>query len=141
MCLKTYCWVGLGGYAALSVADFFLTFSLLRVNEEAFESNPIAAAWLEGHDWLGLAMFKAITVAVFSVAVYLIASRRPAVAASVVTLGCAVLLAVTTYSHGLLVESRAEAAERATDAAGSNKNQLPKPDDVGDAIASLFAIR
>lgn len=35
-------------------------------------------------------------------AVYLLARRRPAVALGVVAIGCAVLLSVTTYTHGLI---------------------------------------
>src|SRR5262245_6912450 len=100
MRLKTHCWIGLGRYAALSVADLLLTRTLLTANTDAFESNPVAALWLEQYGWIGLAVFKAASVVVFAGAVLLLLSRRPAVAAGVVSLGCGVLMWVTTYSHG-----------------------------------------
>jgi hypothetical protein len=104
MSLKRCCWAGLGLYAGLSVADWLLTFALLNTNPQAFESNPLAAACLERHGWGGLAVFKAVGVLVFAAAVVLLVRRRPPVAAGVVALGCAVLLAVTGYSHQLLAQ-------------------------------------
>ncbi|MBA4065949.1 MAG: hypothetical protein C0501_19970 [Isosphaera sp.] len=108
MSSKWCCWAGLGLYAGLSVADWALTFALLKTNPLAFESNPLAAACLEEHGWGGLAVFKAAGVAVFAGAVVLLARRRPPVAAGVVAVGCAVLLAVTGYSHRLLAQSDPE---------------------------------
>lgn len=111
MGLKLYCWAGLGLYCLLSAGDWLLTFALLQLNGSAYESNPVAAACLEQHGWRGLALYKAAGVSVFLGAVYLLIRRRPAVGAVVVTLGCAVLLSVTTYSHKLIVESRHAIAE------------------------------
>lgn len=110
MRLKTYCWIGLGLYAALSVSDLLLTRSLLRADDEAFEANPVAAVWLEEHGWAGLAAFKAASVLVFLGAVVLLLRRHPALAAGVVTAACAVLLTVNAYSHSLLRQSEREAA-------------------------------
>jgi hypothetical protein len=111
MRVKHYFWVGLGLYALLSVADFKLTHTLLTADEGAYESNPVAGVWLERYGWAGLAAFKAASVVVFAGALVVVARRRPRVAAGVVTLGCAVLVSVTAYSHGLIRASRAEAAE------------------------------
>jgi hypothetical protein len=119
MSLKAYCVVGLGVYALLSAADLVLTFALLRLTGEAYEANPAAAACLEQHGWSGLAAFKAGGVLLFAGAVYLLVRRRPRVAASVVTLGCGVLLAVTCYSHDLIRQAQAEEADR--DAAWGKK--------------------
>jgi hypothetical protein len=87
------------------VADLQLTAALLTANSGAYESNPFAAACLEQYGWHGLAMYKAAGVVAFAGAVFLLVQRRPKVAAGVVTFGCAVLVAVTTYSHGLIVDS------------------------------------
>jgi hypothetical protein len=99
---KTATWLGLGLYVLLSAADWLLTFALLRLDPGAFESNPLAAACLERYGWGGLALYKAGGVLMFGGVVYLLARRRPAVAAGVVALGCAVLLSVTIYTHGLV---------------------------------------
>lgn len=111
MRLKTFCAIGLGVYALLSAADLLLTISLLKTSGEAYEANPAAAACLEQHGWGGLAAFKAGGVLMFFGAVYLLARRKPGVAAGVVTFGCGVLLAVTLYSHALIRQAHAEDAE------------------------------
>jgi hypothetical protein len=102
MRLSTYCWVGVGLYALLSVADLSLTFVLLEANPGAYEANPVAGVWLEQHGWTGLAVFKAGMVGVFVGSVCLLARRRPPVGAGVVTLGCAILMSVNFYSGGLI---------------------------------------
>ncbi len=108
---RAYCWAGLALYALLSVADLKLTAALLRANGGAYESNPVAAACLEQHGWRGLAAYKAAGVVAFAGALLLLVRRRPKAGASVVTFGCLVLLSVTTYSHGLLVDSHRQNAE------------------------------
>jgi Domain of unknown function (DUF5658) len=121
MSLKIYCWAGLSLYVLLSVADLMLTRALLQTNGEAYESNPAAAACLELHGWSGLALYKTGGVLIFVGSIYLLARRRPAVGAVVVTIGCGVLLFVTTYTHSLILDSKQEIANR--DAA------WPKPGD------------
>jgi hypothetical protein len=111
MRLKTFCAIGLGVYALLSAADLLLTISLLKTSGEAYEANPAAAAFLERHGWGGLAAFKAGGVLMFFGAVFLLARRKPGVAAGVVTFGCGVLLAVTLYSHNLIRQANAEETE------------------------------
>jgi Domain of unknown function (DUF5658) len=109
--LRTYCWLGLVLYGALSAADLALTAALLRANGRAYESNPAAAACLERYGLRGLAVFKAAGLVAFAGAVFLLVRRRPPAAAGVVTFGCLVLLWVTTYSHGLLIQTHRENAE------------------------------
>ena len=117
MYLKLSVWIGLGLYALLSVTDWVMTFALLRLHPGAVEANPLAAACLEQYGWNGLALYKTGGVLMFIGPVYLLTRRRPAVAAGVVALGCAVLLTVTVYTHGLICEAHGEAAELAEDAA------------------------
>jgi hypothetical protein len=112
MFLKAYCWVGIGLYIVLSIADLTLTSALLRMNGAAYESNPAAAACLEHFGWPGLALYKLGGVSILVGAVYLLSRRRASVGAAVVTFACAVLLVVTTYTHSLILESQSEIAER-----------------------------
>lgn len=133
---KLICLLGLGVYCILSVVDYVFTFALIHLSGgTAYESNPVAAACLERHGWNGLAAFKVGGVCVFVVAVGLLASRRPQIAAGVAALGCAVLLTVTTYSHRLIVETRAEIATR--DAGWGP----PPRDPLREPYMGLFAAR
>jgi hypothetical protein len=120
MRVKCFFWAGLGLYTLLSVADWMLTFALLRIHPGAVESNPLAAACLDLHGWRGLALYKLGGVLVFAGAAVLILRRRPAIAAGVVSLGCGALLWVTVYSHGLLCQAHREVEERAQDVAWRN---------------------
>jgi hypothetical protein len=117
MFLKIAVWLGMGIYALLSATDWMMTHALLQAHPGAIEANPLAAACLHRYGWDGLAVFKCAGVAVVLGAVFLIARSRPAVAGGVVALGCAVLLSVTVYTHGLLRDSNREAREAYDDAA------------------------
>jgi hypothetical protein len=121
MCLKMIVWLGLGLYALLSATDWLMTYALLRAQPNAIEANPLAAACLDLYGWNGLALYKFGGVVVVVGAVFLLAQRRPKVAAAVTAMGCAVLLSVTVYTHSLICESAQEARERAEDVA------WPKP--------------
>lgn len=133
---KRLCLFGLGFYAVLSVVDFVFTFALIRLSGgTAYESNPVAAAWLDRYGWSGLAVFKALVVLIFAGSVAVILCRRPQVAAGVVTLGCAVLLWVTAYSHDMIQDVRRELAERHP-AFGP-----PPPDPLHEPFLGLFAAR
>ena len=103
-----YSWVGLTLFAILSALDLLLTSALLRANVGAYESNPVAAACLEQHGWGGLALYKIGAVVAFAGAVFLLIRRRPKVGAVMVTLGCLILLSVTSYSHRLLLDTHRE---------------------------------
>jgi hypothetical protein len=113
MYLKLAVGLGLGVYALLSATDWMMTYALLRIHPGAVEANPMAAACLEQYGWNGLALYKAGGVLVFVGAVFLLARRRPAVAVGVVAVGCAVLLSVTVYTHGLICEAKRETADAA----------------------------
>jgi hypothetical protein len=121
MRLKHAVWMGLGLYALLSVTDWVMTFALLRLHPGAIEANPLAAACLERYGWNGLALYKFGGVLAFVGAVALLVRRRPVLATGVVALGCAVLLSVTIYTHGLLITAHREAREEADAAWGKPK--------------------
>lgn len=126
MRLKHAVWMGLGVYVLLSVTDWVMTSTLLRAHPGAVEANPLAAACLKHFGWNGLALFKAVGVLVFVGSLLYVATRRPVVAGLVAVGGCAVLLAVTIYSHGLLVETHRDAVLHA-------ETTWPKPKP-GDGI-------
>lgn len=111
MRLKHAVWMGLGVYVLLSVTDWVMTSTLLRAHPGAVEANPLAAACLKHFGWNGLALYKATGVLVFVGALVFVANRRPVVASLVTAGGCAVLLAVTIYSHRLLVAAHRDAVE------------------------------
>ena len=107
MYVKCFFWAGLGLYALLSVADWMLTFALLRIHPGAVESNPLAAACLDLHGWRGLALYKLGGVLVFAAAAVLILRRRPAIAAGVVEPRLRCPSVGHGYSHGLLCQRTA----------------------------------
>ena len=108
MRIKLAVWMGLGLYTLLSATDWMMTHALLKLHPGAVEANPIAAACLDLHGWDGLALFKVGGVLIFVGAVFLLVRRRPAVAAGVVAMGCAVLLSVTVYTHSLILQAHRE---------------------------------
>ena len=113
MVVKTFCLSALGLYAVFSVVDFALTYSLFQLSDGlAYESNPIAAACLDRHGWMGLAAFKAVLVFVFIGAVAVVAMRRKWVGAALSIYGCAVLISVVMYSQQLIGEARQDRAIR-----------------------------
>ncbi len=113
MAVKAFCLIGLGFYVALSVVDFILTFALLKLSDGiAYESNPIAAAFLEAHGWHGLAAFKAALVLVFVGTVGFVSTRKKWVGAALAVYGCAILSSVVVYSQELIGEARQEIATR-----------------------------
>jgi hypothetical protein len=132
--VKAFCLLALGTYIALSVVDFIFTFALIQLSDgAAYESNPLAAACLEGHGWLGLAAFKAVGVLVFVSTVALLTLRRRWVAAAVATFGCGVLFSVVSHSHDLIGEMRHEMTTRS---AGWGP---PPPDPLQEPYLGLFA--
>ena len=62
------------------------------------ESNPVAAWWLGHYGWLGLAGFKAATMAVAAGLGVVIFFRRPVTGHRVLAFGCTALAAVVLYS-------------------------------------------
>lgn len=136
MFLRYFVRIGLIAYVLLNVADWALTYTLLRAHSEAIESNPVAAACLKGFGWSGLAFYKAATVLVFGTAVYLLARRRPPVAAGVVTFGVVVLVTVNFYSHNLLAAENLAAQQRLERIGGCEDSEEMAPADPGDTITA-----
>lgn len=93
---------GLLTYAALAVADFGLTRTVVQTGA-GYESNPVAAVWLERYGWPGLAWYKALTAAVFAAAAVLIARRRARTGLLVLAFGCVASAWVVVHSAGLLM--------------------------------------
>jgi len=125
---KAFCVAGLGLYVALSVTDFVLTFSLLKLSDGlAYESNPIAAACLDRHGWFGLAAFKAALVLVFVGTVGYVMRRKKWVGVCLAVYGCAILTSVVTYSQQLIGETRQEIANRSPAWGPPPANPLEEP--------------
>jgi hypothetical protein len=111
--VKVLCLFGLGLYVALSIADFVLTFALLELSDGyAYESNPIAAKFLDQHGWFGLAAFKTALVLVFVGTVGYVARRKKWVGVMLAAYGCTMLTCVVIYSQHLISETRHEIASR-----------------------------
>jgi hypothetical protein len=90
-------------FVGLSGVDFAQTYALIRHSDAAvYEANPVAAAWLDGYGWRGLAIFKAGTILLFLGATAILAYRRPRVGIAVIGVACLVLLLVTVRSRVLL---------------------------------------
>jgi hypothetical protein len=105
--LKSLKWLLL--YSSLSMGDFLLTSILLvRGNGQVYESNVIAAAWLDKFGWTGFAVFKLTATLVFVGACCCVAFRRPFVARKLATLGCCVVGGVLIYSSIVLFETKSD---------------------------------
>jgi len=90
-------------FMALSLADLILTWTLLQLNGgNIYETNPIANAWLVRYGWLGLMLFKSMTVLLFTSTCLLVFHYRPGKAAQIINLGCFLVGAVVLYSLFLL---------------------------------------
>lgn len=100
---KSVCLLGLLLFAGLSTVDYVQTYALIRhADATMYEANPVAAAWLDGYGWRGLAIFKAGSIALFIGATAILAYRRPRVGIAVIGAACLVLLLVTVRSRVLL---------------------------------------
>lgn len=103
MSAKTYTLAALALFVILGSIDFFDTYALIRDgNGTVYESNPLAATWLQDYGWKGLAVFKLLSVGVLVAAVLILRVKRPQTAAIIATAACLVLLGVTIYSRTLL---------------------------------------
>lgn len=95
-------------YLLLSVLDVVMTYLLLwqSAQPEArvrhYESNPIARWFLNHWGIKGMIYFKFLLVAVVTVVVQVIATRKPAVARGLLLFACAVVGFVVIYSGYLL---------------------------------------
>ncbi len=94
-------------FAALGATDFALTWYLFRAGGGAVrEANVVAAWWLARYGWLGLAGFKAATMALAAGSGVLVFLRRPATGHRVLGFACLALAAVVLYSGYLCDELR-----------------------------------
>ena len=122
-------------FGLLSLTDYTQTFALItNGNGSVYEANPVADAWLEKYGWAGLAVFKAGTVLVFVVAAVLVARRSPRAGIGIAAAGCAALLSVTSYSHGLLL---AQAEPHVWEVAAEDGWTENEPDEPADPTAPL----
>lgn len=96
--------LGLAAFAALSLTDFVLTFALILTKPGAYESNPVAAAWLEKYGWRGLAGFKSLSALVVLIALGMVCWKRPRFGAWAVLAACLAMLAVAVYSRDLMLQ-------------------------------------
>ncbi len=96
-------------FVALSGADLFLTWELLRhPGGDHYEANWLASSVLANFDFAGLAAFKALTVLAVGLVVYLVARSRPNTARRLATFACLAVGAVVLYSTALLARQAAQ---------------------------------
>jgi Domain of unknown function (DUF5658) len=90
-------------YVLLSGLDLFLTYKLFKVGGgHVYESNPIADAWLKSYGWVGMTLFKVMSmVVVGGVAVY-ISVQRPRMGSGLLTFACISVAGVVLYSLTLV---------------------------------------
>jgi DNA-directed RNA polymerase subunit RPC12/RpoP len=84
---------------ALSAADLFVTFTLLRTSHAYYESNPVAQWFFLRWNMAGLAIFKFTVIGVVIALGEIIERRRPGWGRFVLMVGCAAAAAVVW--HGL----------------------------------------
>jgi hypothetical protein len=77
-----------GGLLALSAADLFMTFTLLRTSAAFFESNPVAQWFFAQWNVAGLVGFKFSVIAAVIVISEFIERRRPGWGRFVLLIGC-----------------------------------------------------
>jgi hypothetical protein len=102
------------GLVCLQAADLICTYLLLEGARrgDVYEANPLARSILRAGGWSGVALFKFSLTGVAVLASLLVARRRPAMAARLLGLLCAVMLGVNVYSGTLLASPGADAEER-----------------------------
>jgi hypothetical protein len=97
-------------FTALSLIDLALTWIVLgRAEGRAFESNLVAAWWLDCFGWPGLTGFKVAIVLLVAALTLMVSRHRPRVGGCLLTFGCSALLAVVVYSVSLVRRVEAEA--------------------------------
>ena len=89
-------------FGTLSFLDLALTYHLLqRGGGRVYESNPVANAWLSSYGWIGLALFKLLTMGLVIVVAVVLSARRPRAATSILTFACSAVALVVVYSCSL----------------------------------------
>lgn len=127
MTAKRFFTFGLALYVVLSLTDLALTYLIVH-RGIGYESNPVAEAWLHDHGWEGLAVFKALSVAVFGATVVVLARHRPRTADALVVAGCAALLFVIAHSWRMIDDhGRRPADAKPFPIDGPPQRRLPAP--------------
>lgn len=89
-------------FILLSLSDLVLTWWLLTTYPTIVEeSNPFANWLLDQYGWMGLVFLKMAVIGVVIIIYRLLRSWRPQTAQTVLSFGCAVLIAVVGYSVSL----------------------------------------
>jgi hypothetical protein len=84
---------------ALSAADVFMTFYLLRTSPRFYESNPVAQWVFQRWNIAGMVIFKFAAIGIAIVLGEYIERRRPGWGKFVLLVGCAA--AAVVFWHGL----------------------------------------
>ena len=77
------------GLVALSAADLFMTFTLLRTSPAFFESNPVANWFFARWNMAGMVLFKFSVIGGVIALSEIIERRRPGLGRFVLLIGCA----------------------------------------------------
>jgi hypothetical protein len=86
-------------FVLLSLADLFLTWLLVSGSDgEVYESNPVAGFCLNLFGWLGLGVYKFLSVTLVSTLVLIISRSRPRAGGRILVFACVSLTAVVLYS-------------------------------------------
>ncbi len=95
-------------FAALSVADLFMTYQLVQASdgEVYYESNPVADAWLSSYGWVGLSIYKALAVLLVIMCAVYVSFHRPRLGGRLLLFACLATGAVVGYSYCLAREPR-----------------------------------
>lgn len=91
-------------YVCLSLLDLLLTGIVLRYSDgKIYESNPIAAAWLQ-YGWQGLVIFKVLGLLLVSLVSVFVSMRSPSTGRRLLTFACIAVGLVVVYSWYLLMK-------------------------------------
>lgn len=89
-------------FAALSVADLFMTLQLVQAGDgQVYESNPVAEAWLTSYGWIGLSVYKALAMLLVIACALYVSVHRPKLGGSLLAFACLATGAVVGYSFYL----------------------------------------
>ncbi len=131
--------VKLGLFAALSAGDALMTYALLsRGGGLVYESNPVAAWWLQVAGWSGLVAFKAVAVLFAAGLCLVIARSRPALGGRLLTFACALVGGVLVYSSLLAGYAHANPDRAAIVRALAEEERLIRKKDEAHVYTALM---
>src|SRR5436190_1129064 len=95
-------------FAVLSVADLYLTWKLIEVQQsEIIESNPLASRILKDFGWIGLSVFKTAMVVAIGAAAVAVVRRCRRMGELLMVFGCGAQGAIVVTSVFLCTHSQA----------------------------------